>query len=424
MGLEVARNFYTGGPDLLHPRIDENEGRSGIIGMEFPLMNAMVYVVAEMAGWDHWYGRLINLIVSSLGIWFFYLFLKKLFQPKIAFVTGILVLGSLWFSFARKTMPDTFSMAFMMISLYSALLYVKNGNVLHLCAFLFLSAAGLLSKLPAGIIWAFLIFVFLKRDFTLKRKLLLLVFATIPLIVAGWWYFSWCPYLSVTYGYWFNDGNSVSDGLGQLMADPDAVLKRFGFDMFSGFVLSVSAIAAAIWSFIVVSWRMRVAAMVFGLAMGAYLLKSGFFFVHHNYYALPLVPFFALALAFFLNRINVNWLTLTILVLGVTESIANQQHDFFIKESEAHKPEIEFVSAALSRQTDLIAVNGNGNPQLLYFSNRKGWVIHNEQVFDESFLTLLKAKGCRLLIVDKTTLDTSLPWKPDLETPFFAARNL
>jgi hypothetical protein len=107
----IARNFYEGGPDLFHPRIDMAGEKTGILGSEFPFFNLIIYLFSIVFGYAHWYGRLINLVVSSLGIWCFYLLLNKLINRKVAFNATIILLSSIWFSYSRKIMPDTFSVS-------------------------------------------------------------------------------------------------------------------------------------------------------------------------------------------------------------------------------------------------------------------------------------------------------------------------
>lgn len=71
-GLMVSRNYLEVDPNILYPRIDDNNGSTGIIGMEFPSMNYTYFLISKTFGYTHWYGRLINLIISSLGLFFFY----------------------------------------------------------------------------------------------------------------------------------------------------------------------------------------------------------------------------------------------------------------------------------------------------------------------------------------------------------------
>jgi hypothetical protein len=111
----IARNFYEIRANLLYPEIDYAGINSGIIGSEFPFFNYLIFLFTSGLGDAHWYGRLINLIVSSLGIYFFYLLVAKWFNKKIAFHATIVLLCSIWFAFSRKIMPDTFSVSLVII---------------------------------------------------------------------------------------------------------------------------------------------------------------------------------------------------------------------------------------------------------------------------------------------------------------------
>ena len=64
----VSRNFLETDNNIFYPRIDIAGNKTGITGMEFPLFNYLTYLVSEIFGYQHWYGRLINLIISSLGL--------------------------------------------------------------------------------------------------------------------------------------------------------------------------------------------------------------------------------------------------------------------------------------------------------------------------------------------------------------------
>ena len=59
-----------------------------------------------------------------------------------------------------------------------------------------------------------------------------------------------------------------------------------------------------------------------------------------------------------------------------------------------------FLDLHISRENK-IAINGNGNPQLLYLSHRKGWVCSDNQVNELGFLKSLKLKGCEYLMLVK-----------------------
>src|SRR3989344_7431345 len=64
----VARNFYEVDNNILYPRLDFGGEKTGITGTEFPVLNYLMYLLSLIFGFHDWFGRLINLIVSSYGI--------------------------------------------------------------------------------------------------------------------------------------------------------------------------------------------------------------------------------------------------------------------------------------------------------------------------------------------------------------------
>src|SRR3954464_13688102 len=77
--LMIARNFYEHNPDILYPTVDVAGEKSGIVGSEFPIYNYLIYLVSFVFGFNDWYGRLINLIMSSLGVFYFHKLIEQYF---------------------------------------------------------------------------------------------------------------------------------------------------------------------------------------------------------------------------------------------------------------------------------------------------------------------------------------------------------
>ena len=167
--------------------------------MEFPILNYLIYLTAEIFGYEHWYGRLINLIFSSLGLWFFYKLILKYFHPKIAWYATIILCTSIWFQFSRKIMPDTFSLSLVISGIYFGTNYLENNNLKnkygHLFLYFLLILAGVLSKLPSGyILIIFILFIF-NKNISLHKKLLFSEVSAIAIIPVVWWYYYWVPFL-------------------------------------------------------------------------------------------------------------------------------------------------------------------------------------------------------------------------------------
>ncbi len=145
--------------------------------------------------------------------------------------------------------------------------------------------------------------------------------------------------------------------------------------------------------------------MLLSLVFLVYIFKSGFYFYHHSYYIIPFVPVLAVLAGKCLEKIEKRWLYVSLIIIGCSESVINQQHDFFIKDSERYKLGIEKAANSVIQPNDLIAVySENGNPQEIYLTHRKGWLCNKEELLNESFLNIIKDKGCKFIIVNKQQL--------------------
>lgn len=401
-GLMVARNFYETDASLFYPRIDDTQGGTGIIGMEFPLLNYLHYLMALIFDYDHWYGRLINLIISSIGVFYFYKTLRLLFTEKVAFYASYVLLVSSWFAFSRKMMPDTFCISLMFIAVYNGLKYLHEGKIANILWYFVFATLAILSKIPAGIYLSiFLPFIFLNKP-SVNQISWFVLFTVFSLVISGYWYFVWCPYLSETYGQWYNTGMSLNDGFIEVFSHFSDTSRRFYFDAFSGFIAFGVFLIGVYFLYNKGEKLFVLMVSILSIVFFFYMLKSGYFFHHHTYYILPFVPVMAMVVGFLFSLFeNKKTLIVSLLILITLEGVANQQHDFFLKESEKYKLNLEsFLDLHISRENK-IAINGNGNPQLLYLSHRKGWVCSDNQVNELGFLKSLKLKGCEYLMLVK-----------------------
>jgi 4-amino-4-deoxy-L-arabinose transferase-like glycosyltransferase len=401
-GLMVARNFLEVDNNIFFPRVDENNGGTGIIGMEFPIMNYLHYLLSLIFGYQHWYGRIINLIFSSIGIYFFYIFFKKCFNEFVAKVATLSLLGSTWFVFSRKFMPDTFCMSLLFIALYFAYQYLEKQKVMYLLFFFIISTVACLAKIPAVTGLSLVIFLWWK----FKTKLRIIVFQTVfiiaSLLIVFWWYFIWNPFLSQTYGNWYNSGQNFTEGLQEILSNLSQVFTNFSFHSFNSFILFLFSMAGLFYVIIKKEINSLIISVLYFGAFLLYAVKSGHYFVHHNYYMIPLIPLMAFWVGWGIGLIQNKKLQKFILFLGLIESFANQQHDFYIKVEEYEKLKLEAIFDKFSKRTDLIAVNGNKNPQLLYFTHRKGWNLDNKDFKNQNLLNDIKVKGCKYILIQKS----------------------
>lgn len=400
-GLMVARNYDQPNSSFAYPTINETGERQGVIGMEFPILYYTHHLVAQVFGYQHWYGRLINLIITTLGLFFFYRLLQLYLSDKQAFYATLILLCSIWLSFSRKTMPDTPSIALMLMGVYYGIRYCKDQKPLHLLLYFLLATLGALVKIPAVIYFSVLAIPFFQNW---KKNYLLGIATLISIAIVGYWYFVWNVHIAETFGNWYNQGMTIKEGFLELANNLNATLKKFYWSGFYSYVFFVLFLAGIY--FLKNHKKLLYAIVPLTLIFLAYMVKSGFFFHHHNYYIIPYVPVMATIAGIALSYIPSQKWQYLLLIAGMIEAIANQQHDFFIPKNQVYKMQLKEISEQFIPANSLVAVNGSNNPQMLYLLNRKGWSIDNKHIADAEYINTMAKKGCQYLMVDKHSFNT------------------
>ncbi len=398
----AARNFLETGSNILFPRIDIAGEKTGITGMEFPLLNYLIYLVSLVFGYAHWYGRLINLVVSSFGLLYFHKLLKKYVTPQLAFNAAFTLLFSVWFTYSRKIMPDTFSMSLVLIGFYYGSNFLdRKSSVTNLGLYFLFVLAGLLSKLPSAYLFALLPLVLMNKKTAAKAKILLLLF-TVPIAaLVGIYYFKWVPYLTQTYEFsHFFMGKGLREGFMETVSHLDEAFEKFYEEAlgYTGFVLFLIALPLLIIK------KEKELLFAFMLAFAGFLIiifKAGFAFYHHSYYIVPFAPIMALLCGYTLTQVKNKKLALVLLAGLAIESILNKNGDFYIKPNNLAILNLERDLDSFSRRSDLIAINSGQVPTPMYFAHRKGWVESNETLLNNEYMKDLQQKGLKYIVVLK-----------------------
>lgn len=397
----VARNFYESEPNLLYPRVDFAGDKSGIIGSEFPVFNYLIYVISEVFGYDHWYGRLINLIISTLGIWYFYRLIRELMGKPVAFYASMVLTVSIWFSFSRKIMPDTFSVAILLIGLYYGYRYLINGKFIELFLFFICSTLGVLAKIPAFSLFALSGLALVIPEVDKKRGIIFSSVSGLSCLLVAVWYFYWVPHLHHTYGIILYDSRGIAEGFLEVVANWKGFLEKFYFSALHSYL----ALACCLLGFVLffktkpTFWKLGIAVVT--MIFTFFIVKTGGIFPTHNYYVIPFVPVMALMAGYALAMLPPKFQYVVLLLISI-EGIANQQHDFFIKESEKYKLTLDDSLSDYVDPNNLIIINGGPSPQDIYFAHKKGWSVTNGELAEEGLLDSLSHQGANYLVIDKT----------------------
>ena len=395
----VARNFLEGNSSILYPTIDMAGNESGIIGTEFPFFNYIIYSVSSIVDYSHWYGRLINLIVSSLGIYFFFLIIKNILSERTATFATIVLLSSIWFGYSRKIMPDTFSVSLVIIGLYYCYSYLTKGKFNHLLLYFVFSTLGVLCKIPALSLIAVVGLILFMKDIELAKKIRVIIVSTISFGIVCLWYFYWVPYLVETYHFPLYFPKGFMEGIQEIIPLLPDLSEKFYFSaLFSYIALPFflfGLVTLVRSDFKYLKMGLSIITIVFFI----FIVKTGAVFPLHSYYIVPFTPIMALIVGIGLNKLPVKWAIIAVSLIAF-EGIMNQQHDFFIKDSEQHKAQLESILDQYIPKNELIIINGGQSPQDIYFAHRKGWSLEGDSLHTEKIETL-REKGARFLVIEK-----------------------
>lgn len=405
----VARNLAEGPFDLLNPHTDLAGERTAIVASEFPGYNALI-VFYRVFGPAHWYGRLIALVVSTLGAWAFHALQLRRYGKRIAFLSTFVLLWSAWFVYGRKSMPDTFSVALVLIALYAVDKAFTDRRWAWLLLATPLAALGGLCKIPAIVLCAYWGLLVLDRSLSLRWRLLLASTLALAMAPVFWWYFHWQPYLLSTYGNQLYFPYGLHEGFVDLRPHMDKAFERFRFSA----LMSHLAFVASLWGL----WRSvrtgdrRTLWLVLGVALpfGYFILKTGSVFALHAYYILPLVPLLALLAGIGLSALPKGAWTGVAVVLVAAEAMGLRWSDLTGGSERAYLLRAETIADRHSGMDDLVATASGMDPRAMYYLHRHGWNLDREQVTDARTLDSLGALGLRAIFVERSVCDTSLPW--------------
>ena len=406
----IARNFLERDANILYPQIDMAGNQTGISGSEFPLFNYLICFLSLVFDYSHWYGRLINLVVSSFGIYFFCLLVEKICNKKVALYSSIVLLSSIWFASSRKSMPDVFSVSLVIIGLYYCYTYVMAGSVWKLFLYFLFATMGVLCKIPALCLVSAVPIILIAKEISMNKKIRVLLATLISLSIVYAWYYIWVPYLLETFKYQSIFAKGLIEGMKEVSENLPGFFEKFYFSSLCSYIALPFLAMGSYLFFTKENLYLKAGIFIISVSFFIFILKTGFLFPLHNYYIIPFTPVMALMAGYGIEKFPIKYQYIPLLLISA-EGIANQQHDFFLKRSELYKLSLENIVREKINANELIVINGGQSPQEIYFANRKGWSVENKMINQKS-LDSLKYLGASFLVIDKKSLKDSIGYYP------------
>jgi 4-amino-4-deoxy-L-arabinose transferase-like glycosyltransferase len=424
--LMPVRNFLEIDANPFFPRVDFAGEKTGITGMEFPLLNYLMFLLAKVFGFAYWQGRIINLIITSIGAFYFYKIVKRFWQEKTAFYATLAFIFSLCFMYGRKIMPDTFSVSLAILAIYYATRYFLDGYRMgYLLLFgLFLNFA-VLAKLPA-VATCFVLSIFLfAKQFAWSKKILFIFVGILAILPSVFWYGYWVNYLVETYGFWhFYMGTSFLEGASFVFQNLFLVSRHFYEHAlnFSGFALFLLGL------YFMYKRKDHLLMLVFGLqtfVMFLFVCKAGENILQHAYYAIPYLPTMALLVGYGVAQLPNKWAYILIFILCI-DGIIRQQHDLYVRSDRQYKMLVEAWVNDFIPPNDKVVVYDSISPIGIYFTHRKGWILPADDIQNQLQLSEMIEKGAKYAVVYRFSLtkEIVIPYETVFENEYIRIYSL
>ncbi len=402
----IARNMGSEF-SLLYPKVDTFGEKTGIIATEFPFYQSLIHFFNETFGYDHWYGRLISLFATTIASWCFFQLVKRFWNERTAWFSTVVFVCSLWFSFSRKIMPDTFAVSLVIIGIYFIVKYIDRAKFVSLIlAFVFLTLGGL-CKIPAVYLFGLYIPFLFNKQFQLNFRLIIGLVLLLSSSIILLWYFYWVPYLVNTYHIQLFFPKGITEGLKEIKPYWTDFYKQLYFGALRSYIVLLPIFIGFSVLIYLKKWQTLSCLGIVSFIFLTFAVKTGTVFPTHNYYVLPYSPVLALIAGIGLTQFNSKWAF--ILLIGICiEAIANQWSDFRIKDEKTYKTSLELQLNKVLPQSERIVIPTGANYEWMYWYNRKGWSVDADSLLNPDFLYRLKKKGAKFIVFDKHELNPKL----------------
>lgn len=429
--LSVARNMLEVKWDFLRAYVDFGNWDPRPLAAEPPIFNSLIALMYLVFGEHDWFGRLINLTVSSIGLWFLYRFLRDIWRdPRAAMLSTVFFAVSLAFVYSRKSMPDTFALSFVLIGNYYGLRWLQSGSRRAAVAFVLTLAIGLLGKLPMVCVATLLLIPLLQPELPMRRKRQLIGLGAIPVGLSSLWYFVWVPYL-IKYenGYQLFESFGLKEGWHQFFELRKDLWEVIFVDGQMVSWLSLGMTLVGIFYFGHQRQYATVAALVlYTLVFTLAVIHEGYVFPTHDYHGIPYNVPLAMMAGYGLAHLfrTVPWAAFLYVVAAAYDAITFQRRDFFIHPDGRRWQHLEQVADSFSQRTDRFSTNSGVDTRLFYYLHRKGighfsWDLKDYPEWTKDDI----ARGnVKFMFIDKRDMQDSMPYPVIFDNGEFRAYKL
>lgn len=431
----IARNYAEEDMNFFLPRVNNCTNKTGITGVEFPIIQYLVAICYQVFGFNEFWYRLIMLLVVSTGVFFAFKTALSFLENKnwIAFcITLIWYCSPTLVFYTPNFIPDAASLGLCLTSWYFFFRYIKTENKLYiLLIFIFLTLSSLIkiTSLIGSICMIAICFISIiqTRLYNISKAASIKLGATVLLsiIITFAWY-SYASWLNTIYGseVFLLKLNPV-DQLSELSNDLNWVITSWGSDYYSYFSLitGIWLLLFCLLNYKTVNKLLLTITLLYIIGSFAFMVLMMKQFLNHDYYIIALLPtsfFLVLTFSELFYRIHKNYiqlhkkqLTAGLLVITVSSFFfakvtVNARYAYEVGTMFAPEKmegmEAYLRSIGISRNDKVVSMYDESPNISLYFLNVKG-VTFNQRSIKDSILIRLQSKDMSYLITTEDSVD-------------------
>ena len=409
----IARNYYQNGYRLLYPQVDWRGDTDGYAETEFQIYPYIVSLLYGVFAPDEVLGRLVSILLFIGSVVFLYLLVRAVMDRNAAFFAALFYAflpTNVYYS--RSFMPESAMLMFSVAGIYLFYIWLEREKLVHFLLSALMISLAVLVKLPAlylGLPLLYLAWHKYKSRALLRWPLWLYAILVLAPVVL-WYYHAHQLYKQthLTFKIWEYGTEKWGSWSFALSFDYwSALLVRlhqlhFAYYAIAAFLIGILLKRKARQERLFDFWL---------LAVICYFLIVPHGNIWHEYYQLPLMlpasvfigklfgRFFCCRRLTGHEKMGGKTLILGIvLLLTMFESL--QIYTTHLKaEREEGNWYVDLPNALdkISDKDDLVVAASNGNPKILYYARRKGWICRPGELSSAYILDKI-ARGAKCFI--------------------------
>ncbi len=415
----IARNFYYNGMNIFYPQVLWGGVTEGYVGeTEFHLYPFAVAILYKLFGVHEYLGRLVSILAFCGGAFFLYRLSGK-YVDKASSLVAILfyTFNPYIFFYSRSFQPESTMLFFSIAMLYLFSEWIDKEGWWRFALMTLCATFAFLIKIPTICLGLPLLYLCLRKyksNFIIQWKLWLFAFlSTIPVFL---WY---------KHSYYLGSLNGLTWSTFKLSRlsiyfEPAFYGKVFLSEIFQKDLIYVGAVFLVLGIIFTLKER--------GLWFIHYWLLAIiiFFFIgaegtaHHTYYTIPIIAPASILIGHAICNSR-KWIytykitgtkrvVLLSLFIFMVVSLPMISYHKITGRYKAERLEKDYPIYNVGKAVDEITSEGDliigclwGGPEILYYSNRRGWFMVAHGITKET-IEVFRKKGAKYFVTTATAL--------------------